>query len=115
MSLWKIAESGPGSEPRLRPAPHRCCIPRRFRDESLVSCAVGSPQIVQSFHPCLGRRMEQELPDLRGISGAVGEKRDRLIAFVEKRASHREHPPCIRHELRGRIAIAPGSARAIGN
>jgi hypothetical protein len=59
--------------------------------------------------------MEQELPDLRGISGAVGEKRDRLIAFVEKRASHREHPPCIRHELRGRIAIAPGSARAIGN
>ncbi len=103
-----------GRGPRPKPPllmngwPSSCCIPRRFRDESLVSYAVGSPQIVQSFHPCLRRRIEQELPDLRGISGAVGEKRDRLIAFVEKRASHREYPPAFDMSYAGASLSLPG-------
>src|SRR6185437_7503931 len=52
-----------------------------------------------------------ELPEMRGISGDVGENRDKLIAFVERVFTERI-APALGMSYGGRIAILPGQSKA---
>jgi hypothetical protein len=57
-----------------------------------------------------------ELPELREISGAVGENRDRLIAFIERQGIElvftERIAPALGMSYGGRIAILPGQSKA---
>jgi len=57
-----------------------------------------------------------ELPEMRGISGDVGENRDKLIAFVERQGIElvftERIAPALGMSYGGRIAILPGQAKA---
>ena len=57
-----------------------------------------------------------ELPELRGISGDVGENRDRLIAFIERQGIElvftERIAPALGMSYGGRIAILPGQSKA---
>jgi antirestriction protein ArdC len=57
-----------------------------------------------------------ELPELREISGDVGENRDKLIAFVERQGIElvltERIAPALGMSYGGRIAILPGQAKA---
>jgi hypothetical protein len=57
-----------------------------------------------------------ELPELREISGDVGENRDRLIAFIEKQSIElvftERIAPALGMSYGGRIAILPGQSKA---
>ena len=57
-----------------------------------------------------------ELPELREISGDVGENRDRLIAFIERQGIElvftERIAPALGMSYGGRIAILPGQTRA---
>jgi hypothetical protein len=57
-----------------------------------------------------------ELPELREISGNVGENRDRLISFIERQgielAFTERIAPALGMSYGGRIAILPGQSRA---
>jgi hypothetical protein len=57
-----------------------------------------------------------ELPELREISGDVGENRDRLIAFIERQGIElvftERIAPALGMSYGGRIAILPGQAKA---
>jgi len=57
-----------------------------------------------------------ELPALRGISGDVGENRDKLIAFVERQGIElvftERIAPALGMSYGGRIAILPGQSKA---
>jgi hypothetical protein len=57
-----------------------------------------------------------ELPELREISGDVGENRDRLIAFIERQGIElvftERIAPALGMSYGGRIAILPGQSKA---
>ncbi len=57
-----------------------------------------------------------ELPELRGISGDVGENRDKLIAFIERQGIElvftERIAPALGVSYGGRIAILPGQSKA---
>ena len=57
-----------------------------------------------------------ELPELRGITGDVGENRDRLIAFIERQGIElvftERIAPALGMSYGGRIAILPGQSEA---
>ena len=57
-----------------------------------------------------------ELPELRDISGDVGENRDRLIAFIERQGIelvfNERIAPALGMSYGGRIAILPGQSKA---
>ncbi len=57
-----------------------------------------------------------ELPELRGISGDVGENRDRLIAFIDRQGIElvftERIAPALGMSYGGRIAILPGQSKA---
>ncbi len=57
-----------------------------------------------------------ELPELREISGDVGENRDRLIAFIEQQGIElvftERIAPALGMSYGGRIAILPGQSKA---
>jgi hypothetical protein len=57
-----------------------------------------------------------ELPELRGISGDVGENRDRLMAFIERQGIElvftERIAPALGMSYGGRIAILPGQSKA---
>lgn len=57
-----------------------------------------------------------ELPEMRGISGDVGENRDKLIAFVERQGIElvftERIAPALGMSYGGRIAILPGQSKA---
>ncbi|MBN9617262.1 MAG: DUF1738 domain-containing protein [Acidobacteriales bacterium 59-55] len=57
-----------------------------------------------------------ELPELREISGDVGENRDRLIAFIERQCIElvftERVAPALGMSYGGRIAILPGQSKA---
>jgi antirestriction protein ArdC len=57
-----------------------------------------------------------ELPELREISGDVGENRDRLISFIEQRGIElvfsERIAPALGMSYGGRIAILPGQSKA---
>jgi len=57
-----------------------------------------------------------ELPEMRGISGNVGENRDKLIAFVERQGIElvftERIAPALGMSYGGRIAILPGQSKA---
>jgi hypothetical protein len=57
-----------------------------------------------------------ELPEVRGISGDVGENRDKLIAFIERQGIElvftERIAPALGMSYGGRIAILPGQSKA---
>ena len=57
-----------------------------------------------------------ELPEMRGISGDVGENRDKLIAFIERQGIElvftERIAPALGMSYGGRIAILPGQSKA---
>jgi hypothetical protein len=57
-----------------------------------------------------------ELPELRGISGNVGDNRDRLLAFIERQGIElvfsERIAPALGMSYGGRIAILPGQSKA---
>jgi hypothetical protein len=57
-----------------------------------------------------------ELPELRGMSGDVGENRDRLIAFIDRQGIElvftERIAPALGMSYGGRIAILPGQSKA---
>jgi len=57
-----------------------------------------------------------ELPELRGISGDVGDNRDRLIAFIERQGIElvftERIAPALGMSYGGRIGILPGQSKA---
>ena len=97
-------------------------VRRKKDDESKASAdpaAINKPVLVgfrSAYVFDVSQTEGAELPELRGITGDVGENRDRLIAFIERQGIElvftERIAPALGMSYGGRIAILPGQSKA---
>ncbi len=97
-------------------------VRRKKNDEARTStdpAAINKPVLVgfrSAYIFDVSQTEGVELPELRGITGDVGENRDRLIAFIEHQGIElvftERIAPALGMSYGGRIAILPGQTEA---
>ena len=114
---WPLCEEGRERHPH--PCPHH----RRSRkkdEEAEKDITKQNTAVLVGFRSAYVFDVSQtegaELPELREISGDVGENRDRLIAFIERQGIElvftERIAPALGMSYGGRIAILPGQSKA---
>ena len=121
--VWKWKELGRSvtkGEKGIRILAPIIGVRRKKRDEADKDITKQNKAVLVGFRSAYVFDVSQtegaELPEMRGISGAVGGNRDRLIAFIEQQgielAFTERIAPALGMSYGGRIAILPGQSKA---
>lgn len=121
--FWKWKELGRSvkrSEKGIRILAPIIGVRRKKDEEAEKDIAKQNRAVVVGFRSTYVFDLSQtegvDLPELREISGDVGENRDRLIAFIERQSIElvfsERIAPALGMSYGGRIAILPGQSKA---
>ena len=121
--FWKWKELGRSvkkGEKGIRILAPIICVRRKKQEEAEKDITKQNTAVLVGFRSAYVFDVSQtegaELPEMRGISGDVGENRDKLIAFVERQGIElvftERIAPALGMSYGGRIAILPGQSKA---